>query len=113
MANDEVQLIVELVEAIPGARLSEPFSSHTIPARRGGGCYAEVLPFQPGVRSSRFCQGNSSLTSSLTASLGYLETTMRTRTSVEALRREVPQRIHISPGIDVLTLDASPAALTY
>ena len=35
MVNDAVQLIVELVEAdIPRARLSEPFSSHTIPALR-------------------------------------------------------------------------------
>ena len=33
MANEEVQLIMELVEAdIARARLSKPFSSHTIPA---------------------------------------------------------------------------------
>ena len=91
MANDEVQLIVGLVEAIPGARLSEPFSSHTIPARRGGGCYAEVLPFQPGVRSSRFFVKVTYLLPLLLPLLLVIwKTTMRTRTSVEALRREVP-----------------------
>ena len=57
MVSEDRGTVIELTESdVPGAHLSEPFASHTVPDL-GGGFYAGGSPFQRPGKSKTISQG--------------------------------------------------------